>query len=54
MEVSLILKDELAVVFFWIGISGSIEYVLTYMSSENSRIYIYILLLMLGIYFKLD
>jgi len=54
MEVSLLLKDELAVVFFWIGTSGSIEYMLTYMSSENSRIYIYVLLLMLGIYFKLD
>jgi hypothetical protein len=47
------LIDEIAMVFFWVGSNGLLEKIISWPSIRRYKMYIYAILLLCAIYFKL-
>jgi hypothetical protein len=54
MDISIKLKDELSIIFFWIGISGMTDYLISHPSIVKSKVYLYVLLILVALYFKIN
>ena len=53
MEVSINFIDEISMVFFWVGANGILDRVIDQPSLHTSKMYIYMLLLLTAIFFKI-
>ena len=47
------LVDEIAMVFFWVGLNGILDRIINFSSLKPSKIYIYMILFLFAIYVKL-
>ena len=53
MDFSINLIDEISMVFFWEGSNGILDRIIDRPSLHSSKMYIYMLLLLIAIYFKI-
>jgi len=53
MEVSINLIDEISMVFFWVGANGILDKIIDRPFLSSSKMYIYTILLLIAIYFKI-
>ena len=53
MDINIPLIDEIAMVCFWVGLSGLLDRVINHSLVKKSSIYIYLILLLLAFYVKL-
>jgi hypothetical protein len=53
MDISINLIDEIAMIFFWVGANGILDKIISWPSIKPSKIYIYLLLLLSAVFFKL-
>lgn len=53
MELNFNILDELSMIFFWIGSYGISDKIISQQIFKHHKIYIYVLLVLLGIYLRL-
>jgi len=53
MDINIPLGDEIAMVFFWVGLSGLLDKLINYGVLKQSSIYIYLFLVLAAFYVKL-
>jgi hypothetical protein len=53
MEVNIGLMDEITMIFFWVGLTGILDKVINISALKKQNTYIYIFLILVGLYFKL-
>ena len=53
MEININIIDELSMIFFWIGLSGVTEKLIDHSYVKHSKLYIYTIILLIGIYLKI-
>jgi len=53
LNFSLTMIDEISMIFFWVGSTGIIEKMINYPGIKPSKIYIYMLLLLLALFIKI-
>ena len=53
MNINIPLIDEVAMVCFWVGLSGVLDRIINHSLVKQSSIYIYVLLILFAIYLNL-
>ena len=53
MDISIQLIEEISIVFFWVGSSGLLDRFISNPIVKHSKIYVYVMLVLIAIYLKL-
>ena len=53
MDISIQLMEEISIIFFWVGSSGLLDRFVSNPIIKQSKIYVYIMLVLIAIYLKL-